>query len=227
MAEIIFNIIGGTPDYTVELIPDIGTTWTFGSAGIKTISPIPAGNYHLMVTDANGCIKIKGGIVIPIPPPPEVTTTTTSCGDYVAILTVGSPGEGSYGYQVDAYGSIDPVDTNIVSIGWVNDQIPNIFTTVLGCYDEITLYVNDVPYVLSCVGGDEIFTYRVSNANPFPGVGETCNVRLCYGIQCTTTTEEPVTTTTELPTTTTTEEVTTTTTNPSLEMETTTTTTPL
>jgi hypothetical protein len=227
MAEIIFNIIGGTPDYTVELIPDIGTTWTFGSAGVKTISPIPPGTYHLMVTDANGCIKIKGGIVIPIPPPPEVTTTTTSCGDYVAILTVGSPAEGSYGYQFNFYGSIDPVDLNVDSIVWVNDQIPLLMVTGYECYDEVTLYVNDVPYVLPYVGGDYIFTYSAPNANPFPGVGETCNVRLCYGIQCTTTTEEPVTTTTELPTTTTTEEVTTTTTNPSLEGETTTTTTPL
>jgi hypothetical protein len=211
----------------VELIPDIGTTWTFGSAGVKTISPIPPGTYHLMVTDANGCIKIKGGIVIPIPPPPEVTTTTTSCGDYVAILTVGSPAEGSYGYQFNFYGSIDPVDLNVDSIVWVNDQIPLLMVTGYECYDEVTLYVNDVPYVLPYVGGDYIFTYSAPNANPFPGVGETCNVRLCYGIQCTTTTEEPVTTTTELPTTTTTEEVTTTTTNPSLEGETTTTTTPL
>jgi len=70
MANITFTIVAGTPTYHVELIPDIGTSWNFGSAGTKTIYAIPAGEYQLKVTDSNGCIAIKGGIIF--------TTTTTT-----------------------------------------------------------------------------------------------------------------------------------------------------
>lgn len=71
MAEITFNIIQGTAPYHVELIPDIGTRWNFGSAGIKTIYGIPAGSYQIKITDANGCIVISSGEII-------ITTTTTT-----------------------------------------------------------------------------------------------------------------------------------------------------
>jgi hypothetical protein len=105
--------------------------------------------------------------------------------DYEGILTIGSPAEGSYGYQFGFYGSIDPVDLNVDSINWTDDVVPVIMVTGYECYDEVTLYVNDVPYVLPYVGGDVVFTYSAPNTNPFPGVGETSNVKLCYGTPCT------------------------------------------
>ena len=71
MGDITINIINGTAPYLVETIPDCGTSWNFGSAGIKVLHDVPAGEYAVRVTDANGCIVTIGGIVI------ETTTTTT------------------------------------------------------------------------------------------------------------------------------------------------------
>jgi hypothetical protein len=210
MDSITFNIIGGTHDYHVELIPDIGTTWTFGSAGIKTISPIPPGTYHLMVTDANGCIKIKGGIVIPIPPPPEVTTTTTSCvfeGTPILITSSisGLGGNPTIEFNQSWENACEALhelqehaeDWNINWVGaTVNEDNPLEFIWYYSGTCELLqgYYMNE--------GGAGVIDFFVDGI-------------ISYTLDCN---NPPVTTTT-------TEEVTTTTTNPSLEGETTTTTT--
>lgn len=106
MAEITFNIINGTAPYHVELIPDIGTSWTFGSSGTKTIYGIPAGSYQLKITDANGCIVISNGDII-------ITTTTTT--EEPVTTTTCDPSKCDYGLLYNWYA----VDTGkLAPTGW-------------------------------------------------------------------------------------------------------------
>jgi len=94
MGQITFQITGGTPNYQVELIPDIGVSWTYGSAGVKTIYDIPAGSYQLKITDANGCIVISNGDII-------ITTTTTT--EEPVTTTTCDPSKCDYGLLYNWY----------------------------------------------------------------------------------------------------------------------------
>jgi|GEM_PF-4673680 len=64
MANITINITNGTAPYLVETIPDCGTSWNFGSAGVKVLHDVPAGEYAVRVTDAKGCVVTIGGVII-------------------------------------------------------------------------------------------------------------------------------------------------------------------
>lgn len=203
MGQITFQITGGTPNYQVELIPDIGVSWTYGSAGVKTIYDIPAGDYAIRITDDNGCVVTIGGIVIvgtttTTTTTEEYTTTTSEivC-DYEGVLTVGTGGVNGYGYDLTeggpGFGSINPSDGNIITIAWDDSDPYPLVIILLECYNEVTLHVGVIQYVVPFTSEDSGSYYYtlLSISNPFPGVGETCDIKLCYGIPCTTTTTTP------------------------------------
>lgn len=56
MHTVIINITGGTAPYVVTTMPHIGITFTFTTAGQKTISNIPDGTHTIIVTDKNNCV---------------------------------------------------------------------------------------------------------------------------------------------------------------------------
>jgi hypothetical protein len=119
---------------------------------------------------------------------PITTTTTTRIPcDYEGVMTVGT-NDVVYGY-LQIFGSINPLDENINNIFW-NSSNNDLGISLLMCYDEITLYIDDVIYIIPFVGEDGVFVYTLAEvlSNPFPAVGETCNISLCYGNPCTTTT---------------------------------------
>lgn len=72
MGNITFNITGGTPNFHVELIPDVGTTWDYAATGIYTITDIPDGTYCIQVTDGVGCVAEECDVYVNC-----ATTTTT------------------------------------------------------------------------------------------------------------------------------------------------------
>jgi gliding motility-associated-like protein len=67
--------LGGTPGPL-----GYSYAWTGGAGNIATTSPIPAGNYGLTVTDANGCV-VTSSIVLNNPPAmaASITATNVSC----------------------------------------------------------------------------------------------------------------------------------------------------
>lgn len=58
MGQIIVNIVGGIPNYQVDLLIGIAKiyTFTFLTPGQKTLTNISAGEYKVIVTDGNGCV---------------------------------------------------------------------------------------------------------------------------------------------------------------------------
>lgn len=135
----------------------------------------------------------------------EPTTTTTSttiiyCESPLCetALTVGTDGDGNYGFLRGLVGSISPDCGSVNVVGYMDSQ--GLLGVVLIDYVcDVTLWINGVEYELtyfgyvSAYGGNAYFISLVPN--PLPSVGETCNVAIC-GTECTTTTEEPTTTTT-------------------------------
>ena len=107
MGDITINITNGTAPYLVETIPDCGTSWNFGSAGVKVLHDVPCGDYAVKVTDANGCEVVVGGIVF------ECTTTTT-CNTCEGCV--------EYGYLYNWYAATDA--RNIAASGW---HVPTMF----------------------------------------------------------------------------------------------------
>ncbi|MES2764059.1 MAG: SprB repeat-containing protein, partial [Bacteroidota bacterium] len=75
---------GGTPSYTYS--------WSPGGQTTSSVTGLPAGNYSVNVTDANGCIKTSTyTIVQPLPIVITFTQTNVSCfngADGTAIATV-------------------------------------------------------------------------------------------------------------------------------------------
>lgn len=119
------------------------------------------------------------------------TTTTTTCIGCNSIMEVGSPIEGYYGYVYNSFGTLTPDCPDIYGLLW-NDGILSIFIISDVCCPEVVVEINGQTYALafdiSNSNLEGVCPYiLVDIANPFPGVGETCTISLCYP-ECTTTT---------------------------------------
>ena len=140
----------------------------------------------------------------------ETTTTTTTttllCEPMICdtTLTVGTDGDGNYGFLRGVAGSISPDCGSVNVVGYMDSQ--GLLGVVLIDYVcNVTLWINGVEYELTYFGyipeygGNAYFIPLVPN--PFPSIGETCNIAIC-GTECstttTTTTVEPTTTTTTI-----------------------------
>lgn len=197
MGDITINITNGKAPYHVELIPDIGTSWNFGSSGIKVLSPVPAGEYTVKVTDDNGCVVIINGVII------ETTTTTTQffCEEPMCetVLTVGYL-EPYYGYgdgihSPVEFGSISPDCGDMFALIYTGAPFEGLGLISSNCYSIVTVYINGTPYEMSLIeGGEGEYTHVIFGvvSNPFPSIGETCSIIIC-GNDCTTTTTTTLT----------------------------------
>jgi len=87
------NVSGGTPDYTYSWTNPLG----FGSSDAN-ISDLGPGIYHLVVTDANGCVfETNATLVQPTPVQLSFTVVPNTC-----------PGEASASVSVEATGGAAP-----------------------------------------------------------------------------------------------------------------------
>jgi len=115
MAQLIYQINSGYPNFTAHIEPNEAPNQIHSSIGIYSFDDIPTGEYSLTVTDGIGCEAFFDNIQITtttsttteIP----VTTTTTTTGyvcDYSGVLTAGLDGP-DYGYIKDVMGSLVPL----------------------------------------------------------------------------------------------------------------------
>lgn len=108
-ATVSFTISGGTPPYRSCLLQgnqcfSSCMTCNDGACdGVQTFTNVPAGNYELEVTDANGC-EAEVSVIIKQPTALNFTTQTSTkaCPANTSSLTVTSTGgTPPYMYQLD------------------------------------------------------------------------------------------------------------------------------
>lgn len=74
MAQIVYEIVTGVPDFTAHIEPNVAVDQVLNSYGIYLFDELPEDIYTLTVTDSNGCISIN---VIDLTTPTTTTTSTT------------------------------------------------------------------------------------------------------------------------------------------------------
>lgn len=116
------------------------------------------------------------------------TTTTTTCIGCNSIMEVGSPEETVFGYVSGAFGTLTPDCPNVFYIIWDKGLLGILIISDV-CCPEVVVEINGQTYALAFeINIEGACSYiLVDIANPFPGVGETCTISLCYP-ECTTTT---------------------------------------
>jgi gliding motility-associated-like protein len=135
------TVSGGTPPFTYS--------WSSGGTG-ATENNLPAGNYNVTVTDANGCISID---TVAITQPPLLTSdinssTNVICngnGDGIAIVTAGG-GTPGYTYSWSPSGGTDATATALS---------PNIYTVTVtdlnGCSAVDTVSITQPPVLTAAI----------------------------------------------------------------------------
>jgi len=132
------------------------------------------------------------------------TTTTTEVPDlcqplfYKGTMTVGGV-EDVTGYLggEGGIGTINPLENDLTTLIHQDNTIT--LALVSGCYDHVFVYIDGFGYELTYeTYAEGVYQYILSGiiTSPFPPVGETCNIQICFGDACTTTTTELGTTTT-------------------------------
>ncbi len=173
MGDIIFTITGGTHDYDVELIPDIGISWTYGSSGTKTLHDIPAGSYQMKITDANGCMTIN-----------EEFIRISEC-ECVPTLTVGYDDPGGnevYGFGRSGYdmefsvmGSLSPDCEKIVALFYGVAQNLYLLIEEESCSTSIIIRIDATDYILYFISEQEgVCFYKLESISPY-GVSQNNN----------------------------------------------------
>lgn len=123
---------------------------------------------------------------------PDLCTTTTTTTIFCegplceTVLTVGQDGA-NLGYRINVMGSINPLCDNLTGLGYSGNQLA-LISYQFNC-DEVTVIIDNNVYTLPYFGtmmGECLYIIEVEE-NPFPEVGEKCNVKICGSI-CTTTT---------------------------------------
>lgn len=126
----------------------------------------------------------------------EPTTTTTTTIIYCesplceTTLTVGTDGDGNYGFLRGLAGSISPDCGSVNVVGYMDSQ--GLLGVVLIDYVcDVTLWINGVEYELTYSGyvpeyGGNVYIIPLI-LNPLYAVGETYHIVIC-GSECTTTT---------------------------------------
>ncbi len=152
------NVTGGTAPYTYE--------WTELNSGtlLSTSNPanLPAGNYHVLITDAAGCVfgSYANSDSIYIWNSSSITysvaTTAANCTNGTATVTALTGGVSPYSYQW-SNGANSPSISGL--------QMGNYMVTVTdaqGCYTEnyayisqaITITANSTPTAATCLQND-------------------------------------------------------------------------
>ncbi|SHG56134.1 gliding motility-associated C-terminal domain-containing protein [Flavobacterium micromati] len=103
---------GGTPAYQYELRAANGITIVRPFSNNRDFTNVPAGDYTVFVTDANGCSN-PAGTAITVTAPPALTATLDSTTDYCyttanpATLVINvSGGVGPFTYKLDSNASV-------------------------------------------------------------------------------------------------------------------------
>ena len=80
MAQIIYKINTGTPDFTAHLEPSVSPDQVQNALGTYSFTDIAADTYSITIIDSNGCIGFKDNII-------AVDDTTTTTTTYVPVET--------------------------------------------------------------------------------------------------------------------------------------------
>ena len=56
MAQIIYQIISGEPDFLVSITPSVAPNQIHSALGTYSFDDIPLDNYHIRITDGQDCI---------------------------------------------------------------------------------------------------------------------------------------------------------------------------
>ena len=142
------SIGGGTPGYTL--------TWSNGE-NTESITSLPAGNYDLLVTDANGCTSTTQYEIVE---PPELTTSLLSVenndcnGDATGVILFESNGGVEpYQYQLSSGNQSDTsVFENLLAGSYIVRTID-----ANGCVDSFETAITEPdPIVISLSGDDTV-----------------------------------------------------------------------
>ena len=157
------NVSGGSPTYSYQ--------WDHGPT-TQDLNQLPAGNYHLLVTDANGCTaEYSASIINDSPITATFNTEAASCAGYADGRAFASASGGSppYNYFWSNGEAANPA-VNLPG-GWAYVTI----TDSQGCELEDSTFIEQpAPFMVnvdladvSCFGADDgsIFV-NVSGANP-------------------------------------------------------------
>jgi len=106
--------------------------------------------------------------------------------DYEGTLTVGfydNTGQYLYGYDSEGepynFGSISPMNSDIVSLSWNSDQPPSEPYTILVGSLAIDRQISEV-YIDGTIYNLSESGTLIGISNPFPAVGESCTIKLKY-----------------------------------------------
>lgn len=128
------SAVGGTPNYTYN--------WSNGLGSSATANNVPAGNYTVTVTDANGCTAI-GNSTVNEPTPVSVSAAgspTLCAGQPTGTLTATASG-GTAPYQYNWSGSLPDIQ-NILSAVSVGTHSVTV-TDANGCTAQATATVTE------------------------------------------------------------------------------------
>jgi large repetitive protein len=187
------SVTGGTGAFTYTWIPTAPTQTAASASGLC------AGNYTLIVNDANGCI---GQNVTALTNPPallaNVSFTNPSCNASCNGIAVSAPsGVGPYSYTWTPGPLSTPTITNLCAGSYtliVSDNNSCKDTAVVTLVAPATLTINTASTPATCslfpcngslnviaLGGNGGYTYTWSPSNPSPITG-TAGISLCAGI---------------------------------------------
>lgn len=145
---------GGTPGYTF--------TWTPGNQTVNPISSLCAGNYSVIIKDANNCtVSVNYSIIQPSSITPNVTTTSVTCNAACNGVINASPTGGTPSYNYTLTGSSTTITTNPPYTGlcagnytlYIKDNNNCIVSKTVNIQQPNALTVTAVSTSVSCYGG--------------------------------------------------------------------------
>ncbi|HLG04056.1 MAG TPA: PKD domain-containing protein [Bacteroidia bacterium] len=160
------NISGGTPGYTYLWQPTGQTT--------PTNNNIPAGNYSVVITDANNCSMTVGASVTSIPGvsvsmnSSSNVTCPSACNGSATVLASG--GNGPYNYNW----STSPAQTSATASNLCASTFTVVVTDADGCSDSASVLISQpLPLVLTaqtppwiCIGQSTTLAASASGGTP-------------------------------------------------------------
>ena len=148
MAQIIYKINTGTPDFTAHLEPSVSPDQVQNALGTYSFTDIAADTYSITIIDSNGCIGFKDNII-------AVDDTTTTTTTYVPVETTTT--------TTDV-----PVETTTTTTN-VTVETTTTTTAIVACFSGSTIF--DTAY-----GGKILNIYSANTAAlivlPFADWGE-------------------------------------------------------
>lgn len=77
MAQLIYQINAGYPNFTAHIEPNVAPDQIHSSIGVYSFNDIPTGEYSLIVTDNIGCEVFIDNIIFTTTSTTSSTTTTS------------------------------------------------------------------------------------------------------------------------------------------------------